>query len=114
MTNIKAIWLSQQISKANQKKITEIIKTEVNWRNTQQKIDEIAEKLNDRVRGWINSYGLYGKRELRKTLLRLERRLLKWTQKKYKLTSIRKGIAKLLSIKREKPAMFYHWTNGYC
>jgi RNA-directed DNA polymerase len=66
-----------EISKVNQQKITEVIKTGVNWRNTQQELVDIAEKLNSRLIGWINYFGLYGKRELRKTMLRLERRLLK-------------------------------------
>ena len=103
-----------EISKANQKRITEIIKTEVNWRNTQQEIVEIAEKLNSRVRGWINSFSLYGKAELRKTMLRLERRLCKWIKKKYKITSIKEAIRKLSVIRKEKPDMFTHWLKGYC
>ena len=76
-----------EISKANQKKITEAIKTAVNWRITQMEIGAIAAQLNSRLRGWINYFGLYGKTSLRKTLLGLERRLLKWIQDKYKITS---------------------------
>jgi group II intron reverse transcriptase/maturase len=103
-----------EISKANQQKITEAIKTGANWRNTQQEIVDVAEKLNSRLRGWINYFGLYGKRELRRTMLRLERRLLKWTMKKYKITSIREGVRKLSMIRKEYPRMFYHWQTGYC
>ena len=103
-----------EISKANQQKITEVIKTGVNWRNTQQEIVDIAEKLNSRLIGWINYFGLYGKRELKKTMLRLERRLLKWTMKKYKITSLREVIRKLSMIRKENPALFNHWLKGYC
>ncbi len=106
--------ITAEISTANQKRITEVIKTEVNWRDTQQKIEEIAGKLNSRLRGWINYFGLYGRRALRRTMLRLERRLIKWIQKKYKLTSIREALRKLTSIKEEKPDMFYHWQTRYC
>lgn len=103
-----------EISKANQQKITEAIRTGLNWRNTQQEMVEIAEQLNSRLRGWINYFGLYGKRELRKTLFRLELRLLKWTMKKYKITSVREGVRKLTMIKTGHPHMFYHWQKGYC
>lgn len=103
-----------EISKANQQKITEAIKTGVNWRNTQQEIVDIGEKLNSRVIGWINYFGLFGKIELRKTMLRLERRLLKWIKKKYKITSLREAIRKLSMIRKENPGMFNHWLKGYC
>ena len=103
-----------EISKENQQKITEAMKIGVNWRNTQQEMVDIAEKLNSRLRGWINYFGLYGKRELRRTMLRLERRLLKWTMKKYKITSIREAVRKLSMIRKEYPWMFYHWQTGYC
>lgn len=103
-----------EISKANQQKITAIIKTAVYWRNTQLEIVEIAEKLNSKVIGWINYFGLYGKRELRKTMLGLDRRLLKWIKKKYKFASLGKAIRKLSVIRKENPAMFNHWQKGYC
>jgi len=103
-----------EISKENQRKITEAIKTGVNWQNTQQKIVDISEKLNSRLIGWINYFGLYGKRELRQTMLRLERRLWKWIKKKYKITSLNEAISKLKGIRKENPGMFYHWEKGYC
>ena len=103
-----------EISKANQKKITETIETEINWRNTQQEMVDIALQLNNRVRGWINYFGLYGKRELRQTMLRLERRLLKWIKKKYKINSLKEAIRKLSMTRKENPAMFHHWLKGYC
>lgn len=43
-----------EISKDNQTKIRENIKDTVHWRNTRQTIDEIAEQLNSKLRGWIN------------------------------------------------------------
>jgi group II intron reverse transcriptase/maturase len=102
-----------EISMANQKKITEVIKTAVYWRNTQQEIVEIAEQLNSRLIGWINYFGLYGKRELKKTLFRVEIRLVKWIRKKYKLTSLKEAIYKLSLIRKENPVLFNHWREGY-
>jgi group II intron reverse transcriptase/maturase len=103
-----------EISKANQKKIAEAIKTTVDWRITQVEIQTIAEKLNSRLRGWINYFGLYGKASLRKTLLLLERRLVKWIQNKYKIKSVKAAFDKLFSIKKQDQKLFYHWEKGYC
>jgi hypothetical protein len=103
-----------EISKANQKKIAEAIRTTVDWRITHVEIGVIAEKLNSRLRGWINYFGLYGKSSLRKTLLLLERRLLKWIQDKYKITSYKGAIEKLFSIRQQNQRLFYHWEKGYC
>lgn len=103
-----------EISKANQKKIAEVIRTTVDWRITQVEIQTIAEKLNSRLRGWINYFGLYGKASLRKTLLLLERRLVKWIQNKYKIKSVKTAYDKLFSIKKQDQNLFYHWEKGYC
>lgn len=103
-----------EVSKANQKKIAEAIRTTVDWRITHVEIEAIAERLNNRLRGWINYFGLYGKASLRKTLLLLERRLLKWIQNKYKITSFKGAINKLFSIRKQNQRLFYHWEKGYC
>ena len=103
-----------EINKANQKKIAEAIRTTVDWRITHMEIAVIAEKLNSRLRGWINYFGLFGKASLRKTLLLLERRLLKWIQDKHKIKSIKEAMSRLSSIRKENPQLFYHWEKGYC
>ena len=103
-----------EISKANQKKIAEAIRTTIDWRVTHVEIGSIAERLNSRLRGWINYFGLYGKTSLRKTLLLLERRLLKWIQDKYKITSLKGAIKKLCGIRNQNRGLFYHWEKGYC
>lgn len=102
-----------EISKSNQKKITEEIKKTVSWRDTTMELKTIADKLNSKLRGWINYFGLYGKGSLRRVMLRLERRLLKWIQNKYKIGGIRKAIEKLRAVRKENPIMFYHWEKGY-
>lgn len=102
-----------EISKDNQKKITEAIKKTVSWRDTTVELQTIADKLNSKLRGWINYFGLYGKGSLRRVMLRLERRLLKWIQNKYKIGGIREAIEKLNAARKENPIMFYHWQKGY-
>jgi len=102
-----------EISKDNQKKITEAIKKTVSWRDTTVELQTIADKLNSKLRGWINYFGLYGKGSLRRVMLRLERRLLKWIQNKYKIGGIREAIEKLNAARKENPIMFYHWQKRY-
>ena len=103
-----------EISRGNQEKIREEMKTQINWRNTTVEIGEIAQKLNSRLRGWINYFGLYGKRALRRTLQSLDYRLIKWIQAKYKIQGVRKATVQLSEIKKRNPKMFYHWEAGYC
>jgi RNA-directed DNA polymerase len=103
-----------EISKENQKKIREEIKSTVEWQNTRMEMSQIAVGLNNKLRGWINYFGLSGKCELRNTMLYLDYRLLKWLERKYKLGGIRAAMLKLKAIKDQYPRMFYHWEKRYC
>ena len=102
-----------EISKDNQTKIRASIKETVNWRNTMQKIEQIAVQLNSKLRGWINYFGLYSKRNLQRTMFYLEEKLVKWLSKKHK-QGIMKSVQQLQKVRLQKPGMFYHWAKGYC
>ncbi len=102
-----------EISKDNQKKIREKIREIVNWRNTTKKIEQIAEELNSKLRGWINYFELYGKGQLRKTMFYLEEKLVKWLSRKHK-QGIRKSLPQMQQLRKQKPTLFYHWEKGYC
>lgn len=102
-----------EISKDNQKKIRTEIKETVSWRNTHQTIEQIADRLNSKLRGWLNYFGMFGKRELRKVMLYLEWRLVKWIGKKHKRGM--KGSFEILQKAKERNRkLFYHWEIGYC
>jgi RNA-directed DNA polymerase len=101
-----------ELSSSNRKKIIQTIREHGAWRDTRLDIQQIASGLNSKLRGWINYYGVYSKRNLRTTLLKIEYRLLKWLCKKYKV-NVRKAGVKLKAIKRENPNLFYHWHAGY-
>jgi group II intron reverse transcriptase/maturase len=103
-----------EISKENQKKIREQIRDSIAWRNTTTELKEIADKLNPKIRGWINYFGLYGKGALRRTMIYLDYKLLRWLQAKHKIRGIRKGKMKLKAIMNENARLFYHWQKGYC
>jgi len=103
------------ISKDSRKKIVEnITQTKFNRRTTAT-IEEIAELLNPRLRGWLNYYGLISKRGLNQTLSRLHRRIAKWLLNKYKRLcwSFRRAFDMLKSIKASNPNLFAHWQAGY-
>lgn len=102
-----------EISQSNQKRIREIIRENKLWNNTTLDITDIAKSLNMKLRGWINYYSKYSKNKLRRTLIKVDSRLIKWMKNKYKINT-RKSIIKLKQIKQLKPNLFYHWQNGYC
>jgi len=97
-----------EISKDNQKKIKDEIRGTIKWNNTSQQIEQIAEKLNRKIRGWINYFGVYGKRQLHKTLRYVDGRLIKWLSRKCK-QGIRQSIRQLSTIRQNQPNLFYHW-----
>ena len=102
-----------RISRENQKKIRGIIRDGINWRNTTLELTDIAEKLNHKLRGWINYFGCHGKRGLRDSLLFLDMKLTSWLMRKHRI-SYRKAILLLREFHNSKPNRFYHWYAGYC
>jgi RNA-directed DNA polymerase len=100
-----------EISRENQMRIRDEIRECVNWRNTTLEITHIAIKLNSKLRGWINYYGLFGKRNLRTTVMYVDQRLVKWMQRKHKV-GIRRAQALLGSLYDCQPTLFYHWLVG--
>jgi len=107
------IGFTPEISKDNQKKIRENIRETVNWRNTQQTIEQIAEQLNSKLRGLINYFGLYGKQRLRRCMFYLDEKLVNWLGKKHKQGKM-KSVQQLKLVKQHNPLLFYHWERGYC
>lgn len=103
-----------EISKENQMRIRSEIRETIAWRNTGMEIRSIATMLNSKLRGWIDYYGLYGKRELRRLMIYLDYKLIGWLRKKYKISGVRKAAEKLKNIMNEHANMFYHWQKGYC
>ena len=102
-----------EISAENQQKIREAIRDSVNWRDTTMELPDIAEKLNSKLRGWINYFGLYGKKRLRKAVISVDQKLLKWLGRKHK-QGRRAMLRKLEAIQQAYPQMFYHWEKRYC
>jgi len=101
-----------EISPSNQKKIRQVIRELKAWGNTRMEVTDLAQLLNSRLRGWINYYGAYSKRTLRRNLGKIDQRLIKWIGKKHKL-GYRESCRKLQVIRQENPTLFYHWQMKY-
>jgi RNA-directed DNA polymerase len=101
------------ISVSNAKRITEEIRKEQLFSNTGIEIKAIAAGMDAKIRGWINYYGLFSKRQIIRVLGAVEARLIKWLRKKHRL-GYRKAVHKLNAIKQEHPTLFYHWKAGNC
>ena len=105
---------SPEISSENQQKIRSNVKNGLNWRDTTMELSDIARLLNNKLRGWINYFDKYGKRELRRALLSVDERLIKWIMKKHKFSSRKAAINLLFTVQAAQPYLFYHWQKRYC
>lgn len=100
------------ISVENQKKIREVVRTVINWRNTTLELRNIADRLNSKLRGWINYFGRRGRRQLRRTLIYIDLRLIMWLKAKHRI-GIRAAARRLQVAFQHHPRLFYHWHAGY-
>jgi RNA-directed DNA polymerase len=100
-----------EISGENQQKIREEIRESVNWRNTTLEVEDLAARLNNKLRGWINYFGILGKRSLRNTMHYVDTRLLKWLIRKHKV-GYRTGQQILQYLYEKQPYLFYHWQRN--
>lgn len=84
-----------------------------NW--SQCSIQDIANLLNPKIRGWIQYYGKISRQSLQPVFYYLHQRTIRWILNKYKSFkgSKVKAIAWLRAIGQSYPHLFYHWSLGY-
>ncbi|MCK5758593.1 MAG: group II intron reverse transcriptase/maturase [Clostridiales bacterium] len=102
------------ISNKAKKRIRQEIK---GWRliwMTNMEIEQIAEKYNPVIRGWLNYYGKYGRKELARVMESVNQHLSNWIRRKYKGCRHKPAKARSLlrKIAQEKPDIFAHWKVG--
>ena len=84
------------------------------WRlhhSTQTRLEELAQKYNPYIQGWINYFGhFYGSR-LSRALLRIDAFLTLWARRKFRRLRRRPRSARawLRHVRREQPNLFAHW-----
>jgi RNA-directed DNA polymerase len=98
------------ISKDSQVKIRTAIRDLINRHTLPH---DTADRLNPKLRGWINYYGLYGYHQLRSLLVYLDRRVINWLKRKHKMGWQRACHIYTL-IRMRHPTLFHHWTTPYC
>jgi len=78
-------------------------------------IEDIADLLNPKLRGWTNYYGKFSRDKLSWVFHSFHRRLIKWLMNKYKSmrTDKLRAVKFLKDLHRRKPDLFYHWSKGY-
>ena len=77
-------------------------------------LKDIAEKYNPVIRGWLNYYGKYGKRELADTLKHINMHLCYWFRRKYKTYRNRREVSRttMEEIAKRERQLFAHWAVG--
>jgi RNA-directed DNA polymerase len=92
--------------------IREAIRNVMPRRWSTQTLEGFAEKLNPKIRGWINYYTKFYRQEALSVFCYLNGRIMMWMRNKYKIYSKRKLLDKLQIVQRETPYLFYHWKQG--
>ena len=100
------------VSKAALKAMRKQVKFQ--WRlhlRSDASLEELAEKYNAVIRGWIQYYGKFYKTELSSLANYINMRLVKWARRKYKSMKIHKQRAYdwLVRVYNAKPTLFEYW-----
>lgn len=80
-------------------------------RHTDKSLDDLAQKVNPVLRGWINYYGSFYKSALYRTFQPLNNILAQWATRKYKSLKRhkRRACQWLQRIMHRQPSLFAHW-----
>ncbi len=92
--------------------VTEIRRWRIH-RRSDKSLEDLSRLYNRVVRGWVNYYGKYFKSALVAVFCHLNRRLVRWVQKKYKRYRFQRRATRWLrAIARKQPELFAHWQMG--
>ena len=84
------------------------------WRlhgKSRHRLEELAEKLNPTVRGWMSYFCRYHKWSFGRIVYHLDKAIIRWAMRKFKRLRGHKkrAMAWLRAKQREKPSLFAHW-----
>ena len=100
--------ISQQAKTSIRTKLKEVLPPR--WSN--QILAWFAEKLNPKIRGWINYYAKFNGRIAYDVFYYLNGLIRYWMKNKYKIKGKPKLHDKYLAIQAANPNLFYHWRLG--
>lgn len=92
--------------------IREKIRAVFNPRNTQVSLEQVAAKLNPKIRGWLNYYSRFGKRIAANVFLYLNELIRRWAEEKFRLRSNKAVLLKYETIVQSNSSLFIHWQKG--
>lgn len=81
-------------------------------RRSIQTLEMTAQRLNPKIRGWINYYTRYRRDKAYGVFLYLNILIRKWIKTTYKIRSNVTAYKKYIGIWKASPKLFYHWKLG--
>jgi len=88
--------------------IKEVLRTQ--W--STQTLEWFADKLNPKIRGWINYYTRFNRDEAHGVFYYLNELIRKWMKNTYKIRGKDKLYKKYQLVQAQNPLLFYHWKIG--
>ena len=89
--------------------IREKIRAVFNPRNTEVSLEQVAAKLNPKIRGWLNYYSRFGKRIAANVFLYLNVLIRRWAEEKFRLRSNKAILLNYQTIVQSNGNLFTHW-----
>jgi RNA-directed DNA polymerase len=104
-----------KMSRKSKTRITGELRKLAFHNKTQRGIQDLANLLNPKIRGWVQYYGKISRRSLQPVFYYLHNRMIGWILNKYKSFkgSKIKAVQWLRFITKSYPNLFYHWELGY-
>jgi hypothetical protein len=100
--------ISQQAKASIREKLREALPAQ--W--SSQTLSWFAQKLNPKIRGWINYYAKFNQHKAYDVFYYLNERIRQWLKNKYKIRSKSGLYEKYRKIQSANASLFYHWQLG--
>lgn len=100
--------ISQQAKTSIRMRLREVLRTR--W--SEKSLFWFAEKLNPKIRGWINYYTKFTRSETYQIFYYLNNLIRKWIKNKYKIIGKDKLYKKYREVQTSDSELFYHWKLG--
>jgi RNA-directed DNA polymerase len=94
------------------KSIRDKINLFFNYRWINISLEDLAKRLNPRIRGWMNYYSLYNKNKVNEVIMHVNVLLQKWLKSKYRERSTKKVVEMYKNLIQSNSRLFYHWIKG--